>query len=228
MTNAVINIATDTNPYIYRIVPVARLFELFAERKNVLVAPHKWDDPYENLRRRLEPEAVGYRVYGQCWTLHSASDAMWRIYSPSFGRDSAQSAVRIRSTIQTLFNSLHAGSRSTDSVFIGKIQYLPTAELLKRVKRSLSSKGPRAVAESILVKRPAFRHEGEVRLIVVSQHSSNDLYRYSFDSHLHISQIMTDPRLDQSQSRKLKDEIVSRTGFSGEIKRSLLYSPPDL
>lgn len=229
MMNGAINIPTDVDRYIYRIVSVARLFELFATGKNVLVAPHKWDDPYENLRRRFEPQIVHYGVYGQCWTLHSASDAMWRIYSSFSGPDCFQSAVRIRSTVHTLFNSLQVVSSSTKghSAFIGKIQYLPTATILDRVKQSVAAEGPRAVAESLLVKRPAFRHEREVRLVVVSQQSSNELYPYRFNSHLHISQIMTDPRLDRSQTRILKNEIANRTGFSGEIKRSLLYAPPE-
>ncbi len=33
---------------IYRVFPRHRFFELFAERKNALVWPTKWDDPFEN------------------------------------------------------------------------------------------------------------------------------------------------------------------------------------
>src|SRR5205085_12257493 len=77
--------------YTYRIIPTERLFELFANKKNVLVKTKKWDDPFENfiLQARLmlptgEHATIGFRnqFYGQCWTFHKASDAMWRIYSP--------------------------------------------------------------------------------------------------------------------------------------------------
>lgn len=47
----------------------------------------------------------GFRsdFYGQCWTLKSTSDAMWRIYSPK------KDAVRVRTTIRKLAESLSCG-----------------------------------------------------------------------------------------------------------------------
>lgn len=89
--------------FIYRIVSVERLLQLFQTQQNTLIKPKKWDDPFENfiLQSQVriptgEIATFGFRdqFYGQCWTLHSASDAMWRIYSPN------KNAVRIRSTIQ--------------------------------------------------------------------------------------------------------------------------------
>jgi hypothetical protein len=37
---------------------------------------------------------------------------------------------------------------------------------------------------------------------------------------------MIDPRLPKTEAKHLKSEIRARTGFQGEIKRSLLYAPP--
>jgi hypothetical protein len=76
--------------FVYRIISIERLFELFASRQNVLVKPKKWEDPFENfiLRCRIQLPDGRYATFGfqdkfyaQCWTFQSASDAMWRIYS---------------------------------------------------------------------------------------------------------------------------------------------------
>jgi hypothetical protein len=79
------------NQYIYRIISIDRLFELFANNENVLVSPKKWEDPFENFISKskvlkTDGEIVDFdfrnEIYGQCWSQHKVSDAMWRIYSP--------------------------------------------------------------------------------------------------------------------------------------------------
>jgi len=39
---------SDLDKYIYRIVPLSRLYELFDKTENVLVKPGMWEDPFEN------------------------------------------------------------------------------------------------------------------------------------------------------------------------------------
>jgi hypothetical protein len=98
---------------VYRIISVKRVIELFQRRQNVLVKPSLWDDPFENFilnshilieGRKLTLRSRNY-VYGQCWTRHAASDAMWRIYSPE------KNGVRIRSTPRRLAEGLAASSQ---------------------------------------------------------------------------------------------------------------------
>ncbi len=228
MTSGYINIPEDRDRPVYRIASLGRLYELFAEKKNVLVKPEAWDDPYENLRSRLKQSTGTSTCYGQCWTLHTASDAMWRIYSPITNKDPRQHAVRIRSTIRCLFESLRESCGPTQSAFVGKVRYLRTPALMEHVKRRANSSKPSTVADSLLVKRPAFRHEREVRLLLVSPRPGKPLFSYSLDPHTFVSQIMLDPRLDRSQADQLKEEIRSRTRFAGLVKRSLLYAPPEL
>lgn len=171
----------------------------------------------------------GYHCFGQCWTLHSYSDAMWRIYSPMCGHP-CQYAVRIRSRIGCLYDSLNKNCGSTQSAFIGRVRYLTTPDLIRHV-RSASHRDSRTAAGTLLVKRPAFRHEREVRLILVtgSDHTAdaNGLFRYPLDPHTLVSQIMLDPRLDRKEAERLGNEIKAKTGFTGPVKRSLLYAPPD-
>jgi hypothetical protein len=110
----------DLNRFVYRITTLERLYRLFESRKNVLVRPRLWDDPYENfiLRQRVRHKSGEIReynyhesIYGQCWTFHKASDAMWRIYAP--GGD----GVRIRTTINDLSQGLRsAHPHATDAL----------------------------------------------------------------------------------------------------------------
>jgi len=220
---------------VYRTIPLRRLYELFGNRENVLPRPSKWDDPFENFILKSpvqissgEIGRFGFHdhVYGQCWTLHKASDATWRIYSPD------KNAVRIRSTIGTLAASLSAtlGEWAHTQVFIGKVDYLFEPEL-RQFAATVFEDGlsAEAIARSLLVKRRAFKHEREIRLIYCERETVNhadDLYRYPVDPNTLVTQIMVDPRLPKAEADRLKGEIRNRTGFGGDIKRSLLYAPP--
>ncbi len=223
--------------FIYRIISVERLLELFETKQNVLVKPSKWNDPFENfiLRSRVRLPTGEYarfefhdKFYGQCWTLHRASDAMWQIYSPQ------SDAVRIRTTIGRLANSLWVALEKWAHIqaFIGKVRYLPDKKLIsfaKNMFRDIDIPQSAHFAQTLLVKRPAFKHEREVRLIHF-QHddtkSRDDIYRYDVNPHELIDQIMIDPRMPVQDANDLKKKIRSSTGFKGEIKRSLLYAPP--
>jgi hypothetical protein len=228
--------ARDT--FIYRIISIERLIEMFAACNNTLVKPKLWDDPFENfiLRCRVQlPDGAfasfGFQdqFFGQCWTLQSASDAMWRIYSPK------SSAVRIRTTIGKLAESLSAcrGDWAHDEVFIGRVQYLSQKKLEDFATGILRSGGgllsTMLFAKTLLAKRPAFRHEKEVRLVFRPHdevETKTDLFHYPTDPNELIDQIMLDPRMDEKATNNAKVQIRSRTGFSGEMKRSLLYGPP--
>jgi len=227
--------ALSGKTYIYRVFSKKRLFELFGSRENVLVRPTMWEDPFENFILRSPVKAADGQsgvfsfhddVYGQCWTLLQASDAMWRIYSP------CKDGVRIRTTIDKLARSVSAplGEWAHVQAFIGKVEYLSEAKL-KAFAESVFAKNlsAEALARSLLVKRTAFRHEREVRLLYLEKSNTKHaggLYRCGVDPHDLIDQIMTDPRLPTREADALKAEIETTTGYRGEIKRSLLYAPP--
>jgi hypothetical protein len=228
---------SDQNQFIYRIVPYERLLELFKRKQNVLVKPRKWNDPFENfiLRSRIqyrsgEISTIGIRqnFYGQCWTLQSASDAMWRIYSP------CADAVRMRSTVRRVAESLcrAVGDRVSANVFIGKVCYLRNKKLMtfaNKVFRGADSQAIRTFATTLLVKRPAFRHEREIRLLFFQRDEAKNkdqLFSYDVDPCTFVDQIMLDPRMSKEDAGVLRNKIVNETGFTGAIKRSLLYAPP--
>ena len=221
---------------IYRIMSVKRLLSLLANRENVLVKPECWDDPFENFILRSHFVQNGQKVeiadrdhfWGQCWTLHQASDAMWRIYS------SGSNGVRIRSTVRKLANSVVRWRRewSAQELYVGRVRYLSSAKLLAFGKSALGCKdGPltrRTLAATLLVKRPAFRHEREIRLLFTPHdfHSfPHQRFVYPIEPSDVVDQVMLDPRLDESAAASLKAQIAD-AGFHGPIKRSLLYAPP--
>jgi len=226
----------DKEQYVYRITTVDRVKELFTSRKNTLVKPRRWDDPYENFilgsKVRLKSgKIVQYnfheKMYGQCWTFHSASDAMWRIYSPE------KNGVRIRSTLDSLarcFSIAHPDLPDA-KCRIGRVQYLS----IKKIKDMANSTfddygiGVNELFNSLLVKRKAFSHEREIRVLYYElTHSTpnNDLYTYGVDPHAMIDQIMLDPRLGHKEADAMKEDIRRTTGFKGQILRSRLYAPP--
>ncbi len=225
------------NTNIYRIFSNKYFFELFENRQNALVLPRKWDDPFENVLLRCKARSVsddeevtfGFRdrVYGQCWTLESVSDAMWQIYSRK------RNGIRVRTTVGKLIESIRAvhGEGANLSCFIGRVSYV-TDEKLRELGKTLFKEcvHSRKVAQSLLIKRKAYRYENEVRLIYFdhAHHQSiREVYRYSFDPLYMIDQVMVDGRIPVEKSLALKQEIFERTGLSKRrIRRSLLYSEP--
>jgi len=227
---------TELDKPIYRIISLERLLELFVTGTNTLVKPALWEDVSANFILRSPVrlrggEIVEYdfydRMYGQCWTLHKASDAMWRIYS------SNKTGLRVRTTIRKLAESLIVAQRSLPEVrcCVGKVKYLSDSDLMHIANSTFddSGIGIEEIFRSLLVKRTAFIHEKEVRAIYQELDEnafSCDLYRYPIDPHHFIDQIMIDPRRSYEEFKMIKEIISKTTGFKGEIKRSLLYTLP--
>jgi len=227
---------------IYRVTTVERLFEWFETGQNVLVRPALWDDPFENfvLSARAtipsgETVRFGYKdqLYGQCWTLHDETDAMWRIYAPD------KNGVRVQSTIAQLVGALYTArevQHPAISCFIGRVDYERQDRLLKRLSdvanleaTAFDSSG-REQAKSLLFKRWAFRHEREVRLIYFNPQASADLgnlFRYTVDPQSVTADIMFDPRMSKTLVAIYADRL-RQVGFHGKVRQSTLYEVPDL
>ena len=224
----------EPNASIYRILSLERFFELFTRRENVLVKPKKWEDPFEDFilnwgasEKDKQPFARP-TVYGQCWTLGRASDAMWRIYSPT------SHSVRIRSTVSKVLESLKRNAEPTQHAFIGRVKYPNEDELLKRANAAIRMlKDGKALmkdfAETLLLKRSMFTHEEEVRLLLLTNddlQQSKDLLPYEIDPHELIDQVMLDPRISKAYADALKFGIEKQISFKGEIVQSMIYAPP--
>jgi hypothetical protein len=235
--NAINLEAKDLDQSIYRIVPIKRLVEMFVNRRNGLVKPRKWQDPFENFvfkNRFVLPTGKTLRppmadsFFGQCWTTKSQSDAMWRLYSDK------NQGIRIRTTIRKLYLSLHnhAWPEMSDRLFIGKVRYQSKSNLLKSARQIFSDERLYTGidwAKTFLLKRSAFSHEREVRLLFFgySEHaSSSDVYDYALDPLVLVEDIVLDPRLDDASAFKMEALIRRKTNYRGRITRSDLYQHP--
>lgn len=76
-----------------------------------------------------------------------------------------------------------------------------------------------------MVKRRAFVHEKEVRLIFLSSEIENNIFRYEIEPNDFIDQIMIHPQLNDAECEKKKSQI-RQLGFTGKILKSMLYRQP--
>ena len=227
----------QVDEHVYRIMEQDYVISLFTDCENVLVQPSRWKDKFENFQLSLGGVFDGKKFnyafkddfVGQCWTNEYLSEAMWGIYA----NDPKQRFLRIRSTPRKLLSALQAAHpmMPEDTCFVGKVRY----EKTKEIHSFLANEGglessPSRFAQSLLIKRRAFKHESEVRLLFFGEaedYDSKGCYRYRVDPHEMITQIMADPNRDRSNWIVDKAQIASATGFKGKIKRSKIYDAPD-
>ena len=222
---------------IFRVFNIQRFLELCAAKKNTLVRPHKWDDPFENfiLKKALElpnPTASGMtegqeNFYGQCWTSLKESDAMWRIYS------SDKSGVKVKTTIGRLIESLAAVSAPNDDYFIGNVSYLKDSVLrdnLQKVRWLMAEVTDiESMARSLLFKRVEFEHEREIRLIYFWRNATTDIFQYAVNPLQLFEEVQFDPRISPELFAVYQHYLVSEIGFPrNKISKSTLYQLPTL
>jgi len=219
---------------IYRIFPISRFIQILTTNRLTLVKPKKWDDPFENSLLSavftIDGEKTEFsakdEVYGQCWTQHRETDAMWRIYSPN------KDGVRMKTTPRKLLNSLSSKTEKNPEVkcFIGKVKYKNKKNLEDCFSEIdlLNSNGS-GIAASLLYKRKEFSHEKEVRLIYIgdSGKCDSDIFQYEIKPNELFERILFDPRMESSL-RKSYISAIKCLGCNSEVRRSTLYDAPQL
>lgn len=238
INGTVLNLSeNELDRHVYRIMPEEYGIRLFTDRMNVLSHPRNWKDKFENFQLKMggimdaQPFEYGFRddFVGQCWTRESLSEAMWGIYA----KDENTRFIRVRSTPRKLLNALVSAHplMPMDTCFIGKVDCKREAELEAYAQSNgqLELNAPR-IASSLLLKRHAFKHESEIRLLYFGEagnYDRNGLYRYAVNPHVMITQIMADPNRNRIDWKADKAALEKATGFAGEIKRSKIYDPPE-
>ena len=215
---------------IYRFLPVKYLLDLFVNRRNVLVSPCCWDDPFENIlsnvwykfQGKKSRYPLGERAYGQCWTLNGENDASWRIYTP------LNDGVMITSSVRKLFNGFKkVHTNSSFECYIGRVEYKTESEL-QNIAESSSGGGSEGQARSLCLKREAFTHEAEVRLLYLDpqNESHGKIYSYDIDVGEFLEdQILFDPRMEKSEF-KTYQSLLGKVGYTGNVRQSALYNAP--
>ena len=243
---------TDPDKPIYRIFPLWFLEEALRLRQLVLIPPRSWEDPYEivgdaiQVSRwegdRWQQEIINQSLppaYAQCWSETSESDTLLRAYSrvvkdPHFGRNTCprDEGVRVRTTPRKLLRAIIEGTRSAPkgSCFLGSVQYLSEEGVLQTIANAIGHVGkevfriPSNRAKLLLLKRMAFAHEAEIRIIYVRDQSEPalPLLRVPIRPNEVFDQITFDPRLSAFE-RVERETVIRSLGYEGELTESLLY-----
>ena len=141
-------------------------------------------------------------AYGQSWSLNDESDAMWRIYSPN------REGMMIRTTASSF--SMITG---IICAFLGNVRYYGEHDLTTLLEGfSQEQRLDLTFLYSAFLKRKAFEHECEARLILGNDNtciqrtcdSKNRFLVLGLDSLDFIKGITIDPRADESHVDAMK------------------------
>ena len=238
---------------IYRIHSYRYLGDLLSG-KLVLRSTSCWTDRYENLIAMCgysaEAEDAEIKQYffdqtrlptfAQCWTTIQESDALWRIYShltkkgiagSTFSKDEG---VRLRTTPRKLVKCL-AGSfsdKSKENCYIGPVHYLDAQQLKQYIADIIGTNREHAFSgfsghvDALMLKRNAFEHEQEIRLLYIDtgrEFKGEDQVEVPIDVNTVIEEITLDPRIPEGDKRIRREKWLRSKDFKNEISISMLY-----
>lgn len=220
-----INAGLSVDTVIYRFISLETVLSFVESSETYVSRVQAWDDQWEAMLlkvptvdhkgREVETINVLYmELFGQCWTLLPESDALWRIYSTQ------KTGLAISSTVGKL--KLIQGM---ERCFVGRVVYFDgIPDLLEKAKNLSSS------VHAAFLKRSAFKHEEEVRLIAHLNDLSVD-YKFDgmrvnlkLDPLRFVDSVTIDPRADDWFVATIK-RYCKRVGFRFEPRKSSLYEP---
>lgn len=244
----------DPDQPIHRICSLWLFEEMLRLRQLVLVSPSKWEDPFEVLPERVQliderPTPVHTQflerslkpAFVQSWSKKEESDTLIRAYSrvvldPHSRRNTCprDEGVRVRSSARKLLNAMQgqecSGALAGVSFLLGSVNYASRDGIYQRLADLICQFGPETVgrgihrAELLLIKRLAFSHEEEIRLICVDERPipGNELLSVPCVLDEVLEEVTFDPRLS-SFEREEREQRARQLGYSGQFGRSLLY-----
>lgn len=221
------NIGNDD--HLFRYISLAQFLSMIENKKLYLKKVKLWDDPWEApddqlpiIRDNGEPvvaeSLIVSSTVGQCWTYEKDSDAMWRIYSPD------RQGVMLETTASDFFqvNNLRRASLSK-VIYYNKDNYRE-----KRIE--VANNRSYTFAGDMALKREAFKHENEVRLLVCLQAYSElgnvwEIPTVGFDINptQFIHSITLDPRADDWFVETMKKYCSSKQ-LTCPVEKSTLYA----
>ena len=205
-----------------------------------LIKPRLWDDPFEGFLlnqvfwSKIEKgmyyefeDLYRERFYGQCWTLKSESDFLWRIYAPN------KDGIMVKSSIRRVFDNFQ--NMPGGNMYFGKVKYLTQSQIEDKFSSIDSQQDyENLIIESLLLKRTEFIEEQELRLLYYSEnsaHKDSTPIGLGYDKNVKkigdvlFDEILLDPRIDRVRFDYLR-KIIQDLGFNGKIERSTLYDKP--
>ena len=260
----------DRDVKIHRILGVERFLQLIHEKQLTLMAPEKWQDPYEKALQSQHEQhgdaVINEKVYGLCWSSEGRSDALWQIYSPN------KLGIKISSTVSNLVRALGPVQGYFQQLYLGRVAYLPESSGKKEnyawPERSLglsandftnpirvfanaideilnyhpvNGRGTdRRKARTFLIKRRAFQHEAEIRLLCFTDNEfrqrvqnerdqSNKVIKLPVSLEDLITQVEFDPRMGDDVVEAMQAVIrpmLRHLNKPNQIEKSTLYTIP--
>lgn len=229
----------DRSQKIYRIFKKRYFFNMFEKEENTLVLPDIWEDPFENLILKSTIENLKDEngkvivergdfefknsIYMQCWGAHEVPDAMWHIYS------NKRNAVQVETTVGKLIDALcNAHPGETGDCHIYGVCYEDEAKLRRDAGniKMIHHDAEELIKLSSLIKRKAFEHEREVRLIYTGSKNkdpANNIHTYKIKPHNLIDRVIVDPRICPCEYTQFKKEIKERTNFDNVEQSALCH-----
>ena len=219
--------ASQSSTHLYRILSFRHVVSLFESRELYFAPPGAWDDPYE----KVLVHKRSHTFFAQCWCKKAVSDAMWRIYSPD------RASLRIRTSRSKLSRALKCANEAGNfGYLVNDVEYLRSSDVDARIsqiaKDLRATYDSRRAADALLVKRDAFDHEAEVRVIVHDKIAEDDskpkpALRVPIDPHLLVESIFFDPRADEAFVRMCTYYLQEAVKFKRQIATSALYKIRD-
>ena len=151
---------------------------------------------------------------------------------PRFKRNihPAEEGVKVKTTPRKLLNALCKALSEPERTFVGLVRYMSEDEIAHTIAQRIRAEGqgayatPSALADFYLMKRDAFSHENEVRLLLVRDRIEGEpaFVDMKIDPNELFEEAQFDPRLEAFEA--MEREAVFRTrGYTGDCPRSPLY-----
>lgn len=247
LTTAIVN--GESFP-LYRIMPLEILLSLLKSRKNTLVRPSRWEDPFEKIVEEAHfnynneemavdaPKFRSHSWYGQCWSKKDANDTMWRIFTPNKKKRSVKIKVSYDNLISKSREYADNPKRKNKiTFFLHEVEYAEQSEeeFGKKVssimddylsqKSFLSTYQFQMLVELgiLLTKRESFVYENEVRLLAYREHDNTKYNRWSYT--FHFADVIDEIELDPWTP---KEEIESIEESLGRFVNPSIIKPSDL
>lgn len=242
----------DPDIPIYRIFPLWFFEEVLRLKRLTLVQPKSWEDPYEiigdaiavdfdteNGRKQKIINQELPPVFSQCWSATEESDTLLRAYSRVVKDKYSQrntcpkeEGVRVKTTPRKLLSALLSNTpkRPEGYWFLGAVEYLKQDNVLNNIGITIKTNGldayraPENRARLLLMKREAFSHENELRVLFVQRDTDSirEILQIPIDPNEVFEEISFDPRVDEFE-RKERKEVIKKLGFKGIINDNDLY-----
>ncbi len=219
---------------VHKFLSLERALQLLESKKLWFSNPVIWKDPYEQ-RFILGTYDGGKkftwlgRVYCMCITPIATSEASWKAYSKE---DFAVKFEFDRVEYVNILNNVSSQPGVMD-VFLGTMDYQQTRKIERRlseiefsdnIKLPITSKFFKA--RLLLLKRKAFRYEGEFRAIIVKNKKSGvDGITVDIPDIMKLVKSITiDPNIGEKEFEMIRNHLISKFHFDKkQIMKSRLY-----